>query len=50
MLQSINTMIATVTVYTDRALITPRGTIALTGAETALTIAHLPTTLNPDSV
>ncbi len=50
MLKPIETPIVAVTVYTDRALITRRGTIALTGAETALTIAHLPTTLDPDSV
>ncbi len=50
MLKPIEAPIVAVTVYTDRALITRRGTIALTGDETALTIANLPTTLDPDSV
>jgi uncharacterized protein (TIGR02231 family) len=50
MLQPINTTIAAVTVYTDRALIKRQGTIPLTGAETSLTIANLPTSLDPDSV
>jgi uncharacterized protein (TIGR02231 family) len=50
MLKPIETTIVAVTVYTDRALITRRGKLPLTGAETALTIANLPTTLEPDSV
>jgi hypothetical protein len=44
MLKPIETTIVAVTVYTDRALITRRGKLPLTGAETALTIANLPTT------
>jgi N-terminal domain of unknown function (DUF4140) len=48
MLKPITTTIAAVTVYTDRALIKRQGT--LTGEETYLTLANLPTTLDPDSV
>jgi uncharacterized protein (TIGR02231 family) len=50
MLKPITTTISAVTVYTDRALITRRGNLTLTGEETYLTIANLPTSLDPDSV
>jgi uncharacterized protein (TIGR02231 family) len=50
MLKPINTTIAAVTVYTDRALITRQGKLTLTGEETYLTIANLPTSLDPESV
>jgi uncharacterized protein (TIGR02231 family) len=46
----IDTRITAVTVYTDRALVTRRGTIQLAGTERALTIGQLPTTLDPESV
>jgi uncharacterized protein (TIGR02231 family) len=50
MLATIATQITAVTVYTDRALITRQGSIALDGTETQLAIANLPTTLDPESV
>ncbi len=46
----IETQICAVTVYTDQALVTRRGTITLTGAETELAILNLPTTLKAESV
>ncbi|MEG5000264.1 mucoidy inhibitor MuiA family protein [Microcoleus sp. B4-D4] len=46
----VESQISEVTVYTDRALITRRGTVALTGNECELTIASLPTTLETESV
>ncbi|MEG5135514.1 MULTISPECIES: mucoidy inhibitor MuiA family protein [unclassified Microcoleus] len=46
----VESQISEVTVYTDRALITRRGTVALTGNERELTIASLPTTLETESV
>ncbi|WP_295617681.1 mucoidy inhibitor MuiA family protein, partial [Chamaesiphon sp. GL140_3_metabinner_50] len=46
----IDTQITAVTVYTDRALVTRRGQIQLTGTERELIIANLPTTLDPESV
>lgn len=46
----IDTQITAVTVYTDRALVTRRGQIQLTGTERELTICNLPTTLDPESV
>jgi uncharacterized protein (TIGR02231 family) len=49
-LNLLDTQITAVTVYTDRALITRRGVINLTGVETTLAIAHLPTTLDLQSV
>ncbi|MCY7334998.1 MAG: DUF4140 domain-containing protein [Chamaesiphon sp.] len=36
--------------YTDRALVTRRGTINLTGTKRELTVSNLPTTLDPESV
>ena len=48
--KTLDTRISEVTVYTDRALVTRRGTVALTGNETELTIASLPATLETDSV
>jgi uncharacterized protein (TIGR02231 family) len=42
--------IADVTVYTDRARVTRRGTIKLAAGEHTLAIADLPTTIDPDSV
>ena len=47
---AIETQITAVTVYTDRALVTRRGTIELTGTERVLTVPNLPTTLDPESV
>jgi uncharacterized protein (TIGR02231 family) len=46
----VESQISEVTVYTDRALITRRGTVALTGNERELTVASLPTTLETESV
>ena len=46
----IDTQITNVTVYTDRALVTRRGTIQLAGTERALILTQLPTTLDPESV
>jgi uncharacterized protein (TIGR02231 family) len=46
----IDTQIAAVTVYTDRALVTRYGKINLTGTERELTVSNLPTTLDPESV
>ncbi len=46
----INTRISSVTVYADRALVTRRGIINLTGTETALILTGLPTTLDAESV
>ena len=46
----IDTQITAVTVYTDRALVTRRGQIQLTGTERELIITNLPTTLDPESV
>ena len=42
--------IAAVTVYTDRARVTRRGTVHLAPGEHTLTVAGLPPTLDPDSV
>ncbi len=47
---TLDTTIAAVTVYPDRARITRSGTLYLTGLETALVITPLPTTLRTDSV
>ena len=49
-IKTIDTRICEVTVYTDRALVTRRGTVALTGNERELAIASLPTTLETESV
>ena len=49
-IKTIDTRICEVTVYTDRALVTRRGTVALTGNERELAIASLPTTLDTESV
>lgn len=46
----VESQISEVTVYTDRALITRRGTVALTGNERELAIASLPATLDTESV
>ncbi|WP_373544938.1 mucoidy inhibitor MuiA family protein [Chamaesiphon sp.] len=47
---AIDTQIEAVTVYTDRALVTRRGIINLTGTERELTVSNLPTTLDSESV
>ena len=47
---SLETHITAITVYTDQALITRRGKVTLSGHEQALTLAHLPLTLKPESV
>ncbi|MEG4989259.1 mucoidy inhibitor MuiA family protein [Microcoleus sp. BR0-C5] len=49
-IKTLDTRICEVTVYTDRALVTRRGTVALTGNERELAIVSLPTTLEPESV
>ncbi|MEG4326253.1 mucoidy inhibitor MuiA family protein [Microcoleus sp. herbarium5] len=46
----LNTSISKVTVYTDRALVTRRGTVSLTGNERELAIASVPATLDTESV
>ena len=49
-IKTIDTRICEVTVYTDRALVTRRGTVTLTGNERKLAIASLPATLETESV
>ena len=49
-MKTLDTRISEVTVYTDRARVTRRGTVALTGNETELAIASLPATLETESV
>jgi len=49
-LKTVDTRICEVTVYTDRARVTRRGTVSLTGNETELAIASLPATLETESV
>lgn len=49
-LKTVDTRICEVTVYTDRARVTRRGTVALTGNETELAIGSLPATLETESV
>ena len=49
-IKTLDTRICEVTVYTDRALVTRRGTVALTGNERELAIASLPATLDTESV
>jgi uncharacterized protein (TIGR02231 family) len=49
-LKIVESQISEVTVYTDRALVTRRGTVSLTGNERELTIASLPATLETESV
>jgi uncharacterized protein (TIGR02231 family) len=46
----LNTRISEVTVYTDRAQVTRRGTVSLTGNERELAIASLPATIETESV
>ncbi|MFB2917607.1 mucoidy inhibitor MuiA family protein [Aerosakkonema funiforme] len=48
--QIVNTHISEVTVYTNQALVTRRGTVSLTGDEQELIIADLPLTIQTDSV
>ncbi|MBW4695906.1 MAG: mucoidy inhibitor MuiA family protein [Lyngbya sp. HA4199-MV5] len=45
-----NTRIVAVTVYTNQALVTRRGTVTLTGQEQTLMLESLPITLKPESV
>lgn len=49
-IKTLDTRISEVTVYTDRALVTRRGTVALSGNETELTIASIPATIETESV
>ncbi|MEG4005540.1 mucoidy inhibitor MuiA family protein [Microcoleus sp. Pol11C1] len=49
-IKTLNTSISEVTVYTDRALVTRRGTVSLTGNERELAIASVPATLETESV
>ncbi len=46
----LKTHIVAVTVYTNQALVTRRGTMTLTGQEHTLTLEPLPITLQPESV
>jgi uncharacterized protein (TIGR02231 family) len=48
--KAVEAEITAVTVYTDQALVTRRGTVELTGEEQKLVINQLPVTLKPDSV
>ncbi|MEG3911054.1 mucoidy inhibitor MuiA family protein [Microcoleus sp. w2-18bC1] len=49
-IKTLNTSISKVTVYTDRALVTRRGTVSLMGNEQELAIASVPATLETESV
>jgi uncharacterized protein (TIGR02231 family) len=49
-IKTIDTRICEVTVYTDRALVTRRGTVGLTGNERELAIVSVPATLETESV
>ncbi len=49
-IKTLDSSISEVTVYTDRALVTRRGTVALTGNERELAIASLPATIDTESV
>ncbi|HSF74154.1 MAG TPA: mucoidy inhibitor MuiA family protein, partial [Microcoleus sp.] len=49
-IKTLDTSISKVTVYTDRALVTRRGTVSLTGNERELAIASVPATLETESV
>ncbi|MEG4353262.1 mucoidy inhibitor MuiA family protein [Microcoleus sp. LAD1_D3] len=49
-IKTLETSISEVTVYTDRALVTRRGTVSLTGNERELAIASVPATLETESV
>jgi uncharacterized protein (TIGR02231 family) len=49
-IKTIDTRICEVTVYTDRALVTRRGTVSLTGNERELAIVSLPATLETESL
>ncbi|MEG3901697.1 mucoidy inhibitor MuiA family protein [Microcoleus sp. B4-C5] len=49
-IKTLDTRICEVTVYTDRALVTRRGTVSLMGNERELAIASLPATLDTESV
>ncbi|MEG4506609.1 mucoidy inhibitor MuiA family protein [Microcoleus sp. F6_B4] len=49
-IKTLDTSISEVTVYTDRALVTRRGTVSLTGNERELAIASVPATLETESV
>jgi len=48
--QAVENQIVAVTVYTDKAIVTRIGIIALTGREKELVIQALPGTLEPDSI
>ena len=50
MKKNIEAAIAAVTVYTDRALVTRKNTISLTGEETEIILPQLPVVILPDSV
>jgi uncharacterized protein (TIGR02231 family) len=47
---TIQSQIVSVTVYTDKALVTRQGKVSLTGSERELVIPLLPVTLEPESV
>jgi uncharacterized protein (TIGR02231 family) len=48
--KTVQSQIVAVTVYSDKALVTRRGTVVLTGVEQELVIASLPVTLETESV
>jgi uncharacterized protein (TIGR02231 family) len=49
-IKTLDTYISTVTVYADRAWVTRRGLVTLTGNETELLIASLPCTIQTESI
>lgn len=49
-IKTLDTHISAVTVYADRALVTRRGSVTLTGNETELVIASLPCTIKTESI
>ncbi|HEY9665590.1 MAG TPA: DUF4140 domain-containing protein, partial [Coleofasciculaceae cyanobacterium] len=48
--KTVDTRICEVTVYSDQALVTRRGTVQLTGEERELIVTPLPVTLQRESV
>lgn len=49
-IKTVESQISEVTVYTDRALVTRRGTVSLTGNERELELASLPATTDTESI
>ncbi|WP_066376616.1 mucoidy inhibitor MuiA family protein [Anabaena sp. CA = ATCC 33047] len=48
--KTVESQILSVTVYSDKALVTRQGKVSLTGSERSLLISSLPVTLEPESV